>query len=254
MTLSVHDRAAGSTCFERASLLNSRSCAALRGVSVPDRRYRKESRQCRRVGDLNVTRAFFGGIFGGDKGGDTAVAENGLSGADLTTDVIDEEDEVVLVHTRKDDGGTAEIIYRSRGTVDASDLDALCAKVGWPRRPINKVTAALKNSYLVSCLFLRISRPDSDSPPSEELIGLARATSDHAFNATIWDVVVDPAYQGQGLGKALVEHMVRALLRRDIGNITLYADANVVPFYQNLGFEADPDGIKGMFWYPPGFR
>jgi hypothetical protein len=31
--------------------------------------------------------------------------------------------------------------------------------------------------------------------------------------------------QGQGLGKALVEQMVRALLRRDIGNITLFADA-----------------------------
>lgn len=45
---------------------------------------------------------------------------------------------------------------------------------------------------------------------SETLIGLARATSDHAFNATIWDVLVDPEYQGQGLGKALVEQMVGA--------------------------------------------
>lgn len=24
----------------------------------------------------------------------------------------------------------------------------------------------------------------------------------------------------------------------------------VVDFYKGLGFEADPDGIKGMFWYP----
>lgn len=24
----------------------------------------------------------------------------------------------------------------------------------------------------------------------------------------------------------------------------------VVEFYRNLGFEADPEGIKGMFWYP----
>lgn len=24
----------------------------------------------------------------------------------------------------------------------------------------------------------------------------------------------------------------------------------VVEFYQNLGFEPDPEGIKGMFWYP----
>ena len=32
-----------------------------------------------------------------------------------------------------------------------------------------------------------------------------------------------PELQGQGLGKALVEHTVRTLLRRDIGNITLFA-------------------------------
>lgn len=55
--------------------------------------------------------------------------------------------------------------------------------------------------------------------------------------------------QGQGLGKALVEQMVRALLRRDISNITLFADPKVVDFYKALGFEADPDGITGMFWY-----
>ena len=36
--------------------------------------------------------------------------------------------------------------------------------------------------------------------------------------------------QGQGLGKALVEQMVRTLLQRDITNITLFADANGVCF------------------------
>jgi ribosomal protein S18 acetylase RimI-like enzyme len=79
---------------------------------------------------------------------------------------------------------------------------------------------------------------------------MARATSDHAFNATIWDVLVDPEYQGQGLGRALVEQMVRSLLRKDISNITLFADSKVLGFYKQLGFEADPSGIKGMFWAP----
>jgi len=32
-------------------------------------------------------------------------------------------------------------------------------------------------------------------------------------------------FQGQGLGKALVEKLVRALLQRDIGNISLFADS-----------------------------
>lgn len=31
--------------------------------------------------------------------------------------------------------------------------------------------------------------------------------------------------QGQGLGKALVEKVVRALLQKDIGNISLFADS-----------------------------
>ena len=51
-------------------------------------------------------------------------------------------------------------------------------------------------------------------------------------------------------GKALVEHTVATLRRRDISNVTLFADGQVVDFYRNLGFVADPAGIKGMFWYP----
>ena len=32
-----------------------------------------------------------------------------------------------------------------------------------------------------------------------------------------------------------------------ISNITLFADAKVISFYKQLGFEADPEGIKGWF-------
>lgn len=82
------------------------------------------------------------------------------------------------------------------------------------------------------------------------LIGCARATSDHVFNATLWDIIVDPAYQGVGLGKALVTSMIRSLLARDVANVTLFADQDVIPFYRALGFIIDPEGIKGMFLYP----
>lgn len=36
--------------------------------------------------------------------------------------------------------------------------------------------------------------------------------------------------QGQGLGKALIEKLIRALLQRDIGNITLFADSQGIIF------------------------
>lgn len=75
-----------------------------------------------------------------------------------------------------------------------------CVQVGWPRRPPQKVEAALKNSYMVASLYLHTApTPTAGGAVCEEeervLIGMARATSDHAFNATIWDVLVDPAYQ-----------------------------------------------------------
>ena len=37
------------------------------------------------------------------------------------------------------------------------------------------------------------------------LIGFARATSDGIYRAMIWDVVIDPTYQGGGLGRKLVQ-------------------------------------------------
>ena len=171
---------------------------------------------------------------------------------------------------------TSNIVYRNGAIVDAAALEALCDRVGWPRRPLFKVEAALANSFLVATLSVEpaaaavVEGEDSDNQEEESpvltisssnrssddgkiaarLIGLARCTSDGAFNATIWDVVIDPEFQKKGLGKALVEQMVRTLLKREITNITLFADGKAVSFYNQLGFEADPEGIRGMFWAP----
>uniref|UniRef100_A0A0D9WHS2 aralkylamine N-acetyltransferase n=1 Tax=Leersia perrieri TaxID=77586 RepID=A0A0D9WHS2_9ORYZ len=159
-------------------------------------------------------------------------------------------EELVLLERTLADGSTEQIIFSSAGDVDVYDLQALCDKVGWPRRPLTKIAASLRNSYLVATLHSIIRSSEAEGEERKQLIGMARATSDHAFNATIWDVLVDPSYQGQGLGKALMEKVIRTLLQRDISNITLFADNKVVDFYKNLGFETDPQGIKGMFWYP----
>ncbi|KAJ1407179.1 GNAT domain [Sesbania bispinosa] len=145
-----------------------------------------------------------------------------------STDEEDEEplpQEFVLVEKTELDGTIEQIIFSSGGDIDVYDLQALCDKVGWPRRPLSKLAAALKNSYIVASLHSVRKSPGSEGNEQKKLIGMARATSDHAFNATIWDVLVDPGYQGQGLGKALVEKLIRTLLQRDIGNITLFADS-----------------------------
>ncbi|MEL6439590.1 MAG: GNAT family N-acetyltransferase [Cyanobacteria bacterium J06621_8] len=136
-----------------------------------------------------------------------------------------------------------QIIFSTDRDLDFYELEELCDRVGWARRPIRKVKKAIENSFLVVSMW-------EVSGKRRSLIGFARATSDHAFNATIWDVVVDPKFQNRGLGKAMMKYAINQLRRSDISNITLFADPQVVKFYQRLGFILDPEGIKGMFWYP----
>lgn len=136
------------------------------------------------------------------------------------------------------------IYFSTTRDIDLYDLEELCDAVGWARRPLRKVKKAIQHSFLVVSMW-EVRRNNR-----RRLIGFARATSDHAFNATIWDVVVLPKYQGKGLGKALMDYTIQKLRREDISNITLFADPQVVDFYRLLGFIPDPEGIKGMFWYP----
>jgi GNAT superfamily N-acetyltransferase len=135
------------------------------------------------------------------------------------------------------------LFFSTDPRLDLYELEELCHSVGWARRPLHKVRKALSHSFLVVSLW-------EERGNKPYLVGFARATSDHAFNATVWDVVVRPTFQGRGLGKALMGYTVHKLRKQDISNITLFADPHVVEFYRNMGFVPDPEGIKGMFWYP----
>ncbi len=135
------------------------------------------------------------------------------------------------------------IVFSTERDLDLYELETLCDRVGWARRPLRKVKKAIQHSFLVVSMW-------EVKGKRKRLIGFARATSDHAFNATIWDVVVDPDFQNQGMGKAMMKYTIKKLRSADISNITLFADPQVVNFYRRLGFLVDPEGIKGMFWYP----
>ncbi|MBD1914933.1 MULTISPECIES: GNAT family N-acetyltransferase [Cyanophyceae] len=140
-------------------------------------------------------------------------------------------------------GEGSTIVFSTDRDLDLYELEELCNAVGWARRPIRKVKKAIQHSYLVVTMW-------EQRGARRRLVGFSRATSDHAFNATIWDVVVHPDFQGRGLGKELMRQLIKKLRSEDISNVTLFADPQVVEFYKGLGFMPDPEGIKGMFWYP----
>lgn len=79
-----------------------------------------------------------------------------------------------------------------------------------------------------------------------QLLAFARATSDGSLAATIWDVAVLPAWQRNGLGRGMMERLVGSLVDDGIPTITLYAEPTVVRMYEKLGFQKDPDGVRGI--------
>nr|YP_009295548.1 GCN5-like N-acetyltransferase [Mastocarpus papillatus]AOL58032.1 GCN5-like N-acetyltransferase [Mastocarpus papillatus] len=152
-------------------------------------------------------------------------------------------EDVLLIKHLENKGKYADIYISTGKNINLHELEKLCDSVGWVRRPLKKVKIAIDHSFITISLFYKYNN-------NKKLIGFARATSDTVFNATIWDVVIHPNFQGKGLGRALMDQIILQLRYADISTITLFADPQVVSFYRNIGFITDPDGIKGMFWYP----
>ncbi|CAI9282849.1 unnamed protein product [Lactuca saligna] len=129
-----------------------------------------------------------------------------------------------------------------RRTIDDLNLDHLNSvfvAVGFPKRDTDKIKVALEHTdSLLWVEYEKTKRP----------VAFARATGDGVFNAIIWDVVVDPNFQGIGLGKAVIERVVEELLQKGITNIALYSEPRVLGFYRPLGFISDPEGIRGMVY------
>ncbi|BAB77642.1 GNAT family N-acetyltransferase [Anabaena sp. FACHB-709] len=73
---------------------------------------------------------------------------------------------------------------------------------------------------------------------AEHLIGFARATSDGIYRATIWDVVIHPDYQGNGLGSKLVETVLAHPRMRWVERVYLMT-TNRQEFYEKIGFQAN---------------
>lgn len=131
------------------------------------------------------------------------------------------------------------ILRRTPHDLNLDHLNKVFVAVGFPKRDPEKIRIALDHTdALLWIEYEKTRRP----------VAFARATGDGVFNAIIWDVVVDPSFQGIGLGKAVMERLVEELLEKGISNIALYSEPRVLGFYRPMGFVADPDGIRGMVY------
>ena len=133
-------------------------------------------------------------------------------------------------------------VFSDSKSFDLIELEQLLQAVGWGRRPLRRVKRALDNSLLKIGLW-------KHDPKFPRLIGFARCTGDGVIDATIWDVAINPVYQGCGLGKQLMSYLMRSLKKEGINRVTLFADADVITFYKRQGWVLEPKGNKCAFWY-----
>lgn len=101
------------------------------------------------------------------------------------------------------------------------------------------IAAALKNS-------LHFWAFDYEGEKAEP-VGFARLLSDGNIISTITDFFVVPTYQGQGVGKKLIEHILEHPEVKNTAVILATRDAS--SFYEKFGFKLNLDPV--MIRYKP---
>jgi ribosomal protein S18 acetylase RimI-like enzyme len=106
--------------------------------------------------------------------------------------------------------------------MDWDELAALFQAVGWIGHTKEKLKPAFLASQYISLAYI-----------DDRLVGCGRAISDWIFYATIYDVVVHPNFQRQGIGKAIMTDLLHQL--KEIPVVQLTATTGNEPFYYKLG-------------------
>ena len=126
----------------------------------------------------------------------------------------------------------AVLEYRRTKEFSQEQLAALFDSVGWSSAAYpDKLQAALRGSTRV------VSAWDGD-----RLAGLIRGLDDGAWQAVIDCLLVDPAYQGRGVGSTLLEMLLEEY--RDFLYVSVTPEEKKnVSFYEQRGFSVMEEGI-----------
>lgn len=122
--------------------------------------------------------------------------------------------------------------------ISAEEYLELRTKVGWMLFPLEEAENCIENAYMVIC-----ARDD------DRAVGVARLLWDGGYVAFLSDVIVDPAYQRQGIGRTLVNAIIQRI-RDDMKpgwkvKLNLNSAKGKEPFYKKFGFDERPNENVG---------
>jgi GNAT superfamily N-acetyltransferase len=121
--------------------------------------------------------------------------------------------------------------------ISVEEYNALRNSVGWKEIKPERAKRGINNSV---CFV---------AAEGEKPVGLARLISDGGYVSAIFDVIVNPDYQKQGIGTELMKRVMR-YIADDLGEnenqmICLLAAKGKEDFYKRFGFEERPNDNTG---------
>ncbi|WDE03153.1 GNAT family N-acetyltransferase [Thalassomonas viridans] len=120
--------------------------------------------------------------------------------------------------------------------VDADNFVRLRKITGLTPRPKEAAEKALPNSLY----GLHIKH-------GNKVIAMGRVVGDGVLNFDIVDIAVEPEYQGQGLGRTVMQHIMDYLDREAAKGAYICLMADVPALYEKFGFQFVRPRSEGMY-------
>lgn len=86
----------------------------------------------------------------------------------------------------------------------------------------------------------------------DKIVAMARVIGDMGLDYYIKDVVVRPEYQGKGIGRILINELLKFINDNGVSNAEIFVELcampDKIPFYEKLGFDAnEAQRLKMMY-------
>lgn len=98
-----------------------------------------------------------------------------------------------------------------------------------------QLNEVIQKSYFAVCAY------DGDA-----LVGFGRIVSDGILYAMIYEMIVHPDYQGKGIGKEILNRLIKKCTDENIRDIQLFCAKGKRGFYESCGFIARHEDAPGM--------
>jgi len=121
-------------------------------------------------------------------------------------------------------------IHSDFSNVNLDEMKEIYSSVGWKKHTKEIIRQVFEASNVIALVTV-----------NGRIIGFGRAMTDGVFNAAIYDVIVHPEFQKQGIARQIMEYLLNKL--SNISCVHLISTSGNEDFYKKLGLKRIKTGM-----------